>query len=99
LKSGRTGFQNQGKPAGKNVHIIDAAFVIHSFKGIRRFGSICRMAMPDQRTLPGLYMHDGQNVFDDATSFAGEWGVDECIDSMKKKCIGSCRQRRQQTQQ
>jgi predicted alpha/beta superfamily hydrolase len=32
-------------------------------------------------------MHDGQNVFDDATSYAGEWGVDECIDSMKKKCI------------
>jgi predicted alpha/beta superfamily hydrolase len=32
-------------------------------------------------------MHDGQNVFDDATSFAGEWGVDECLDSMKRKCI------------
>jgi predicted alpha/beta superfamily hydrolase len=32
-------------------------------------------------------MHDGQNVFDDATSYAGEWGVDECIDSMKSKCI------------
>ena len=24
-----------------------------------------------------LYMHDGQNVFDDWTSFAGEWGADE----------------------
>ena len=24
-----------------------------------------------------LYMHDGQNVFDDSTSFAGEWGADE----------------------
>lgn len=24
-----------------------------------------------------LYMHDGQNVFDDATSFAGEWRADE----------------------
>jgi predicted alpha/beta superfamily hydrolase len=32
-------------------------------------------------------MHDGQNVFDDATSFSGEWGVDECLDSMKIKCI------------
>ncbi len=29
-----------------------------------------------------LYMHDGQNVFDDATSFAGEWGVDETLDSL-----------------
>jgi predicted alpha/beta superfamily hydrolase len=26
---------------------------------------------------PVLYMHDGQNVFDDATSFAGEWQADE----------------------
>lgn len=26
---------------------------------------------------PVLYMHDGQNVFDDATSFAGEWRADE----------------------
>jgi predicted alpha/beta superfamily hydrolase len=31
-----------------------------------------------QRRYPVLYMHDGQNVFDAATSFAGvEWGVDE----------------------
>jgi enterochelin esterase-like enzyme len=26
---------------------------------------------------PVLYMHDGQNVFDTATSFAGEWQADE----------------------
>ena len=30
------------------------------------------------RRYPVLYLHDGQNVFDAATSFAGvEWGVDE----------------------
>lgn len=28
---------------------------------------------------PVLYMHDGQNVFDQATSFSGEWGVDEAM--------------------
>lgn len=28
---------------------------------------------------PVLYMHDGQNCFDAATSFAGEWGVDETL--------------------
>jgi predicted alpha/beta superfamily hydrolase len=35
-------------------------------------------------------MHDGQNVFDDATSFSGEWGVDEAIDTLglkTKECI------------
>ena len=26
-----------------------------------------------------LYMHDGQNCFDAATSFCGEWGIDETI--------------------
>jgi predicted alpha/beta superfamily hydrolase len=27
-------------------------------------------------------MHDGQNIFDDLTSFAGEWNVDETLDSI-----------------
>ncbi len=31
---------------------------------------------------PVLYMLDGQNVFDAATSYAGEWGVDEALDSL-----------------
>ncbi len=29
------------------------------------------------RDYPVLYMHDGQNIFDDLTAYAGEWGVDE----------------------
>jgi predicted alpha/beta superfamily hydrolase len=31
---------------------------------------------------PVLYMHDGQNLFDPATSFAGEWGVDEVLETL-----------------
>lgn len=31
---------------------------------------------------PVLYMHDGQNLFDDATSYAGEWGVDETMQQL-----------------
>jgi predicted alpha/beta superfamily hydrolase len=34
------------------------------------------------RSYPVLYMHDGQNVFDSATSFAGEWQVDETLDRL-----------------
>jgi predicted alpha/beta superfamily hydrolase len=30
-------------------------------------------------------MHDGQNLFDDATSFVGEWGVDEAMDQLAKE--------------
>jgi predicted alpha/beta superfamily hydrolase len=36
---------------------------------------------PNKR-FPVIYMHDGQNVFDKATSFAGEWGVDETLDRL-----------------
>ena len=31
---------------------------------------------------PVLYMHDGQNLFDDATSYVGEWGIDETMDAL-----------------
>jgi alpha-glucosidase len=37
-----------------------------------------------RRRYPVLYMHDGQNLFDDATSFVGEWGVDESMDALAK---------------
>jgi len=33
---------------------------------------------------PVLYMHDGQNLFDDATSFVGEWGVDEMMNELAR---------------
>ena len=36
-------------------------------------------AADTSRRYPVLYMHDGQNLFDAATSFAGEWNVDESI--------------------
>ena len=31
---------------------------------------------------PVLYLHDGQNLFDAATSFAGEWRVDETMEAL-----------------
>lgn len=36
---------------------------------------------------PVLYMHDAQNLFDAKTSYAGEWKVDETLDSLKAKVI------------
>ncbi len=36
-----------------------------------------------ERRYPVLYMHDGQNLFDASTSFAGyEWGVDEAAERL-----------------
>jgi predicted alpha/beta superfamily hydrolase len=34
------------------------------------------------RRYPVIYMQDGQNLFDNATSFAGEWGVDETMEHL-----------------
>jgi predicted alpha/beta superfamily hydrolase len=31
---------------------------------------------------PVLYLQDGQNCFDDATAFAGEWGIDESLTAL-----------------
>ena len=42
--------------------------------GYRRFS---------RKRYPVLYLHDGQNIFDAATSFAGvEWGVDETAERL-----------------
>jgi predicted alpha/beta superfamily hydrolase len=36
---------------------------------------------------PVIYMHDAQNLFDAKTAYAGEWGVDETLDSINAKVI------------
>ncbi len=40
-----------------------------------------------RRTYPVLYMHDGQNLFDPATSFAGEWGVGRAMNAAARRGI------------
>lgn len=72
-----------------NVRVIDTAFVIPQLKRVRRVWIYLPEGYTSSKNrYPVLYMHDGQNVFDDATSFSGEWGVDEFLDSAKtKKCI------------
>lgn len=37
------------------------------------------------RRYPVLYMHDGQNLFDAATSYAGEWHVDETMEALARQ--------------
>ncbi len=36
----------------------------------------------DTMAYPVVYMCDGQNLFDVATSYAGEWGIDESLDNL-----------------
>jgi predicted alpha/beta superfamily hydrolase len=37
-----------------------------------------------QQRYPVLYMHDGQNLFDEATSYSGEWQVDETMEALSR---------------
>ena len=39
----------------------------------------------NDKPYPVLYMHDGQNLFDPSTSFAGEWGVDTALSKTPRK--------------
>src|SRR5438067_3624010 len=72
--------------AGKNVHVIDTAFLIPQLKRTRRIWIYLPPGYnSSNKKYTVLYMHDGQNVFDDSTSFAGEWGVDETLDSISTR--------------
>lgn len=75
--------------ASRHVQVVDTAFYIPQLKRKRRV----LIYLPDDYTTsrkryPVLYMHDGQNLFDQATSYAGEWGVDEYMDTTRAaQCI------------
>lgn len=72
--------------AGRTVSVLDSAFAIPQLGRRRR---VWLYLPPDYatttKTYPVIYMLDGQNVFDNATSFAGEWGIDETLDSLHAK--------------
>jgi predicted alpha/beta superfamily hydrolase len=78
--------------ASSNVKIMDTAFFMPQLNRKRR---IWIYLPPDYRVTknryPVIYMHDGQNLFDNATSYSGEWGIDEYLDSIftsgKKEAI------------
>jgi alpha-glucosidase len=75
--------QDRPSTAAVNVQILQPALTM---PGLDRKRTI-RVYLPPsyattQRRYPVLYMHDGQNLFDNATSYAGEWGVDESLNAL-----------------
>ncbi len=38
-----------------------------------------------EKRFPVLYMHDGQNLFDEVTAYAGEWQVDESCETLARE--------------
>lgn len=70
--------------AAYNVSVMDEAFEMPQLGGRKR--KIWLYLPPGYDTstasYPVLYMHDGQNLFDDSTAFAGEWHVDELLNDL-----------------
>jgi len=69
--------------AAANVQILDNTFSMPQLNTTRK---IWLYLPPDYntstKTYPVLYMADGQNLFDNATSFSGEWQVDETLNTL-----------------
>ncbi|GAA4324992.1 alpha/beta hydrolase [Flaviaesturariibacter amylovorans] len=72
--------------ASANVRILDTAFYIPQLNRHRRIWIYLPPSYATSRaSYPVLYMHDGQNLFDESTGFSGEWGVDEALDTLGRK--------------
>jgi predicted alpha/beta superfamily hydrolase len=69
--------------AAENVYVLDEEFYMPQLDRHRR---IWIYLPPDYEDTdihyPVIYMHDGQNLFDLYTSFAGEWEVDETLNDL-----------------
>jgi len=72
--------------AAANVKIMSTDFYLPQLNRTRR---IWLYFPPDYETsgisYPVLYMHDGQNLFDAATAYSGEWEVDETMNNLAKQ--------------
>ena len=72
--------------AGPGVHVLTQRLAM---PGLGRERTL-RLYLPPSydsaptRRYPVIYMHDAQNLFDDATAYAGEWGVDETLDAFAR---------------
>lgn len=69
--------------ASPNVQLLEDSFYMPQLDRYRKI----RVWLPpgyatSSAHYPVVYMQDGQNLFDKATSFAGEWRVDESMDSL-----------------
>lgn len=75
-----------------NVKIVSDSFFIPQLNKKRRVWIYLPndYAIQSQKRYPVIYMHDGQNVFDLITSYAGEWGVDETLSAKQNKGDKGC---------
>lgn len=67
-----------------NVSILKKEFIIDGLNDISH--KVWLYLPPNydksKEKYPVIYMHDAQNLFDDVTSFVGEWGIDETLNEL-----------------
>ena len=77
--------QERQHTATENVVVLEEPF---EMPGLDRSRTVRLYLPPDynqsKARYPVLYMHDGQNLFDYATSYVGEWEVDETLNELSK---------------
>ena len=67
----------------KNVQILSKEFEIPQLNTTRKVQIYLPPNYEDSNeNFPVIYMHDGQNLFDVKTSYAGEWEVDEALNRL-----------------
>ena len=74
-------------PRSPQVIVINDSFYMPQLNAKRRVWMYVPKSYNGKKRYPVLYMHDGQNLFDESIAFSGEWGVDEYLDQSKKECI------------
>lgn len=72
-----------------NVSILSESFSMPQLERERRIWIYLPLSYHTNtsKTYPVLYLHDGQNLFDQATSYSGEWGIDETLNRLTKEGI------------
>jgi predicted alpha/beta superfamily hydrolase len=73
--------------ASSNVSLLKKEFIIPNLNAISHKVWIYLPPNYDKssKKYPVIYMHDAQNLFDAATSYAGEWEVDETLNKLYEK--------------
>lgn len=78
--------QERKHTATENVKIISEKFEIPQLKTTRRIWIyLPKDYETSHKNYKVMYLQDAQNLFDDATSYAGEWQVDETLNKIFEK--------------
>jgi predicted alpha/beta superfamily hydrolase len=89
---GWEGISNVGSTAAANVRILSNSFAMPQLGKNRRIWLYLPPQYSDtSKRFPVFYMHDGQNLFDKATTaFGTEWQVDETLNNLAAQGDKGC---------